>query len=370
MGQRHTKASLARWGALATAGLIAVSSAGAAQSVGQALRPDAVFTISGRVLLLAVDGNSAAVTTEVKRACARRIVVWTAPKRRSTTVKPGILGCSGDGISRLAVGGGRVAWIEQGGGNNLEMSLMTASLAGGTMKQLEFVTNGDRAGADPAGGWVGQLFGAGSLLAYNRWTQVCDKPADQECGEKDPQLRLTNQKLVRIASGRRVVVTRGTDAYPLTAVGGGRLAVEAAGGVAIRAASGAQVATVPPADASARAVALSKTRLAIERTLMLDLYNPGTGAAEKSLPLGAAASLRLADVTSKLALLRGPHRLVLVRLSDGRRLSFPLRPGAAATLVGGRLTAAGLFYAYNTRSSSRPGRIVFEPMGKLLARFY
>src|SRR5437763_817376 len=222
MGQRCAKASLARWGSLATVGLIAVSLAGAAQSFGQALRPDAVFTISGRVLLLAADGNSAAVTTEVKRACARRIVVWTAPERRSTSVKPGILGCSGDGISRLAVGGGRVAWIEQGGGNNLEMSLMTASLGGRTMKQLEFVTNGDRAGADPAGDWVGQLFGAGSLLAYNSWTQVCDKPADQECGEKDPRLRLTNQKLVRIASGRRVVVTRGTDAYPLTAVGGGR----------------------------------------------------------------------------------------------------------------------------------------------------
>jgi hypothetical protein len=89
----------------------------------------------------------------------------------------------------------------------------------------------------------------------------------------------------------------------------------------------------------------------------------------KSLPLGAAAPLRLADVTSGLALLRGPHRLVLVRLSDGKRISFPLRAGPAATLVGGRLTETGLFYAYNANSASLPGRIVFEPMGKLLARF-
>ena len=70
-------------------------------------------------------------------------------------------------------------------------------------------------------------------------------------------------------------------------------------------------------------------------------------------------------MTSKLALLRGPHRLVLVRLSDGKRISFPLR-GAAATLVGARLTDAGLFYAYNVRGS---GQIVFEPTGRLLARF-
>src|SRR5438067_8055216 len=179
MGQRCAKASLARWGTLATVGLIAVSLAGAAQSFGQALRPDAVFTISGRVLLLAADGNSAAVTTEVKRACARRIVVWTAPERRSTSVKPGILGCSGDGVSRIAVGGGRVAWIEQGGGNNLELTVMAAKLAGGGVKQFEFATNGDRAGEYPTGDWVGQLLGGGPLLAYNSWTQICDKPAGQ-----------------------------------------------------------------------------------------------------------------------------------------------------------------------------------------------
>src|SRR5207248_1619419 len=183
----------ARWGALAPVGLIALFLAGAAQSFGAA-SPDAVFSTRGRVGMLAADGNHAAVTTIAKGGCGR-IVVWTAPGNQTTRLKPGILGCSGDGISRLAVGGGRVAWIEQGGGNNLEMSLMTASLGGRTMKQLEFVTNGDRAGADPAGDWVGQLFGAGSLLAYNSWTQVCDKPADQECGEKDPRLRLTNQKL-------------------------------------------------------------------------------------------------------------------------------------------------------------------------------
>jgi hypothetical protein len=243
------------------------------------------------------------------------------------------------------------------------MTVMEAKLSGGARKQLEFVTNGDRAGGDPTGDWVGRLLGSGSLLAYNSWTQTCDRRGDQECGHNDPFLRLTNEKLVRIADGRRLVITPA--AYPLLAVGGGRMAVGTAGAVSIRAANGAQVATVSDAAGTARAVALSKTRLAIERTLTLDLYNPATGAAVKSLPLGSAASLRLVDVSSRLALLRGPHRLVLVRLSDGKQISFPLGSGAAATLMGGRLTEAGLFYAYNARS----GRIVFEPMGKLLARW-
>jgi len=145
------------------------------------------------------------------------------------------------------------------------------------------------------------------------------------------------------------------------------MAVAGADALTIRAASGAQVATVPGADMRTR-VALSTTRLAIERTSALDLYNPATGAALKSLPLGSAAALRLADVSSRLALLRGAHRLVLIRFSDGKSISFPLRRAAAATLVGARLTEAGLFYTYNIRGAS-PGRIVFEPMGKLLARF-
>ena len=91
---------------------------------------DAVFSIHGRVTLLAADGNRAAVATRVKHGCGR-IVVWTASGSRSMRVKPGLLGCSGDGVSELAVGGGRVAWIEEGGGNNLEMTVMAAKLSGG-----------------------------------------------------------------------------------------------------------------------------------------------------------------------------------------------------------------------------------------------
>jgi len=369
MATHRTKASLTRWGTFAPIGLIAVFLTGAPQAADQSVRgvPDAVFSTQGRITILAADGNRAAVTTRVKRACGRRIVVWTAPGKRSTSLKPGILGCAGDGISDLAVGGGQVAWIEQGGGNNLEMTVMASPLTGGVRKQFEFATNGDRAGGDPTGDWVGRLFGGGAQLAYNRWTDVCDRPAGEECGENDPQLRRADQKLIRIAAGRRAIVVTGPPAYPLVAVGGGRMAVAGAGILTIRSASGAEVATVPNAGLDSR-VALSTTRLGIARTSTLDLYNPATGAAVKSLSLGSAAALRLADVSSRLALLRGSHRLVLIRLSDGKPISFPLRTGAAATLVGARLTEAGLFYAYNTRGAL-PGRIVFEPMGKLLARF-
>lgn len=374
MARRRPRSVVARWRSLAPLGLVAVFLIGAAdQQVEQAdaaqARPDVALSIRGRVTMLAADGNRVAVATTVKRACGRRIVAWSAPGRGSASVKPGILGCAGDGISQLAVGGDRVAWIEQGGGNSLEMAVMAAGLTGGAAKELDFATNGDRAGGDPSGDWVGRLLGGGPLVAYNRWTLVCDRPEVEGCGHKDPQLRLADEQLIRIAAGHRDVVLRGSAAYPLIAVGGGWMAVAGPGALTIRATSGAQVATVPTPGGAGRSVALSKTRLAIQLASTLDLYNPATGAAVKSLPLGAAESLRLADVTSRVALLRGPHRFVLVRLSDGKRISFPLRSGAAATLAGARLTEAGLFYAYNTRSALLPGRIAFEPAGKLLARF-
>jgi hypothetical protein len=361
--RRRLQARVTPWGALVC--LVAVVSTGAAQSFAAASQADAVVSVQGRITLIAADGNHVAVTTTVKRACARRIVVWSAPGRSSVSMKPGILGCAGDGVTQLAVGGGRVAWIEQGGGNSLEMVVMAAGITRGGRKQFEFATNGDRASGDPSGQWVGQLLGGGSLVAYNRWTQVCDRPEVESCGHKDPQLRLTGQELIRIAAGRRAVLLRGPAAYPLVAVGGGWMAVARSDALTIRSASGAQVATVATPGGNRRLVTLSTTRLAVETASTLDLYDPATGARGKSLSLGPAAALPFAGVTSKLALLRGPHRLVLVRLRDGKRISFPLR-GAAATLVGGRLTEAGLFYAYNVRGS---GRIVFEPAGKLLARF-
>jgi hypothetical protein len=346
-------------------GLTAVLLTVTSQAAGR-LQPDAVFSVRGRITILAADGNRGAVSTRVKPGCGR-IVVWTPPGKNAVRVKPGILGCAGDGVTQLAVGAGRIAWLEQGGGNDLEMSLTSAGLRGGVAKQIQFATNGDRAGGDPTGSWLGQLTGAGSLLAYNSWTQVCDKPSDQECGERDPQLRLMNQKLVRVVNGRRIVVARGAAAYPLAAAGGGRMAVVTANAVTIRGATGAQIVTILAAG-TVRGVALSQTGLAIEKTATLDLYNPVTGTPGKSFPLGEAASLQLAGVNSKLALLRGPHRLVVVRLRDGKRISFPLRARAAATLVGARLTESGLFYAYNT-SGPLPGRIVFEHEETLFARF-
>lgn len=334
-------------------------------------RPPAVLSTRGPIVQLAADGNRVAVITAGIGGACDRVVVWTAPGRKAKSFKPGYLGCEGDGLGDLAVGGGQVAWIERGGGNFLELQVRVTDLSGRAARLVEAAHNGARAAGNASGQWVGHLLGGGPLLAYNSWTVVCDTPPDHGCAPYQPwEFHLTDHRLVRISAGRRLRVKSGPASYPLSAVGGGRMAVESAGAVTVLAANGSAVASVPAVDGNPpRAIALSRTRLAVARTFTLDLYDPATGTAAKSISLGPAAALELAGVNSKLALLCGPRRLVLIRLGDGKLISLPLRSGAQTRVEGARLTDAGVFYAYDTPRASAKGRIVFEPTGKLLARF-
>jgi hypothetical protein len=148
------------------------------------------------------------------------------------------------------------------------------------------------------------------------------------------------------------------------------MAVVEGGAVRVLAPSGVIVASAPdPAGDPARAVALNASRLGVERSFSLDLYNPRTGEKATSVGLGAAAALRLAGINSKLALLRGPRRLVLVRLVDGRLASLPLLSQTGQPLVDVRLTNAGLFFAYNVKKTAQKGRVAFVSTATLLRRF-
>jgi hypothetical protein len=317
--------------------------------------------------LLAADGGRAAVVTaRDKRACGP-VVVWTPSRRPIRSFKRGYLGCAGDRVGELALSDRQVAWIEEGGGNNLELTVMLANLTGRSARQVDYESNGDRAGGDPTGDWVGQLQGGGSVLAYNAWEVGCAHP--NPYGDCD-WVSVGKRHLVQLSSGRRRVVRSGTDAYPLAAVGGSRMAVAVEGAVHVYGPTGAVVTSVPdPSGDPARAVALSTSRLAIERTFGLDLFSPTSGARTRSLGLGPAAGLRLAAVSSRLALLRGPRRIVLVRLADGKLTSLPLVSPTGQPLVDVKLTDAGLFFAYNVKKTAKKGRVAFVSTAALLRRF-
>jgi hypothetical protein len=355
-----------RYAAVAVVGLgalIAAAAHGAASSQTVRVLPKTVFR-TDRITQLAASGSRAAVVANPRRGCGR-IVVWTAPGRRASHFALGALGCAGDGVDELALGGGEVAWTELGGGNDLELTVMAGRLPRGRTKQLDYEVNGDRAGGDPTGGWVGHLVGSGSSLAYNRWEVKCDRPAGEECGDGgDPKARVTDEQLLRIGAAGTTIVGGGPDVYALAAAGGGRFAVVRSDGVATLTASGGVAAFVP--SAAPRAVGLTTDALVLEHATTLDLYDPADGVLEKSLPLNSAAPLKLVGVTARLALLRDKHRLVLLRLADGAEVTLSL---AVPPLVDARVTDAGLFYAYNLRTRRSPGRIGFVPTAALLRAF-
>lgn len=348
--------------------LVAGAARGADPSRAKAIRarPRAVFA-TDKVLKLAANGPRAAVVTKRRRGCGQ-VVVWTAPRRRVTRFGLGELGCHFDGVDELALGGGQVAWTEMGGGNDLELTLMTGRLPRGRKKQLEYQVNGDRAGEDPTGGWVGNIVGSGASLAYNVWEVACGRPAGESCYKGDPKLRVTNQRLYRVVAGAKTLTATGDDIYALAATGGGRFAVVRTDGVGTIGADGERDAFVPEPPQAVRAVRLTGSALILEKAHSLELRDPGNGTLTKSIPLGSAP-LDLVGATEHYALLHTGTRTDLVRLADGATAAVELPPAALRSLVDVRLTDAGLFYAYNLAKGRTPGRVGFVPARALVASF-
>ncbi len=342
----------------------------------KAAQPGTVFFTRGKVMRLAANGNRvAALTTHIANS-NDRILVWTAPgstfARINTSVNSARPSAGFESVNQLALGGGSVAWVEAAGGNYTDNSVYAAPRAGGPATSIDFVTHGGASG-NPGGDYVGQLFGQGPLLFYNSWS-VCGDDFDPNDPNCPVYGQISGEKLLRISAGLRTVVISGPGAYRLAAVGGGRLALvaTATGVVTVATPAGALVATVPAvAGDPPRAVALSATHLLVERAHTIDSYNPATGALLASIPHGTPASLKLVGVNASMALLLGPRRLDLIRLSDNQRITLPLPAAALACAcpTDAKLTDAGLFYAYNVPSATAKGRIVFVPTVKLLARF-
>jgi hypothetical protein len=350
--------------------------------------PNTKLAIPGRLIAkLAAGGNRVAAMTTLKNGSCGRVVVWTTPGRKARSLNTS--GCSRDCARRpktslclpivcragtacvdeLALGGGYIAWLIRSGGNSLELRVMAAKLPAGWPKQLDVAVSGAGAAGDPNGSYLGQLLGGGALLAYNAWAKCLEEEGDPPCPPVDPETGFTQESLVRVVAGRRRVVKNGPGSYRLAAVGGGRLAVESIGTVTVLSPAGARSATIPAAIGDpVRALAMSGARIALQRKSTLELHDATTGAEVESLPLGSAAALPLVGINAKLALLAGPRRLVLVRLSDGS-LTILSPPSGVARFVDAKLAEGGLFYAYNAPGRASSGRIVFEANAKVLRRF-
>jgi hypothetical protein len=269
--------------------------------------------------------------------------------------------------SDVAVGGGHIAWVEEPFCGNSEgcMDVFESRLSGGRRHRLNEVVNDCGAGpCDPGGTWVENLLGGGPLIAWNDSTIACTRNCE-EGQDFEAQWSVRSQQLRRFYRGRSASVRQDSADHPLLAVGGGWMALQVGSRVVVLKRSGARVSSVSAPDALS--AALSRTQLGVAGRSALSLYDPANGHLRKTIALGPNAALELDGITPRLAVLRGSHSLVLVRLRDGALVFVPLSSKAAQGLADAQLTSAGLFYAYST--SGRGGRVVFEPTARLLARF-
>ena len=318
------------------------------------------------VTKLAADGaRIAALTSASVGPCseprAKRILVWADLQHaaRQFTTRT----C----VDELALGAGRVAWIQRSCGNSCDLTVEVVPPGGRKPQAIDFVNNGNGAAEDPNGSYVGHLLGAGTALAFNSWLVCSANNPDRlggPCPAKDPATGFATERLIRIAPTPTSVLKSGVGAYALAAAADGRFAVTAGSKVAIVASNGktncsATTSAIPP-----HGVALIPTTLLVESALALDLYDATTCAKRRSLPLGPAAQLTLAGANAQIALLSGSGRIVLARLTDGKQIALPV-----AGAVDAKLTQAGLFYAYNTPKRTLKGHVVFAPTASLTALF-
>ncbi len=324
-------------------------------AVGAHASPTASLTLPAAPPIVRADGDvvAAVVPGNRKGRCAQ-IVLWRlghAPVTIKTIVQCDSDSIGLDSVAELALATQTVAWQETNGGNNLELSISTATLTHPKERVVSYVENGGGAAGDPAGDHTGDLVGHGRLLAYASWTQ-CDQAGGdyaRACGSGlpdvyDQALRATRGRVLR--AGPSVLDPVWTDGHAILIQhadrtlllvgprGGGIRAFPAMPGLADAVFQGSQLVT------------LAGTSLTV--------WNARTGAKMRSFALPPGKRV-LQDLDRGIAVLGSNGTTLLVRLSDGRRATF-------AHAARAQLEDAGLFFA-----SGRTLR--FVPMSAVVHAF-
>jgi len=298
------------------------------------------------LVVVAVPGNR-------KGRCAE-IELWRVG-HEPATIKT-IAQCDNDGVGLdavvdLAVAGQTVAWQETNGGNNLEISISTATLAHPKEHDVSYVENGGGAAGDPAGDWTGALVGHRSLLAYASW-KACDPAGGgyaRPCATGSPDIY--EQVLHRIGGG---TILRGPDGFAPVWTDGATILVRHAGGALVLVdAHGHVVRRFAPVPGLIGAAVDGSQLVTLTRTA-LAVWNARTGAAVGSFRLPPATRV-LEDVDGGIAVLGSHGTTHLIRLSDGRGATF-------ARAAHAQLEPQGLYYAAGSR-------LVFVPRSSVVERF-
>lgn len=350
--------------------LLAAATAAALGSAGSAA-PVKTRTLAtgGPVVALSADGSRIAVATAGLRAACDRIVLWNAPARTTTrwsahTNCPGGATSGGQHLTEVALAGTRVLWVESASGNDQDLSLWSAA-PGHKATMLAFASNGNGAGGDPAGDYLGRVHADGTLAAFNTWT-ICERIHRAAIPPPlCPPGATAHQTLWRVTAGGKQALRRNADTTYVAAVDAGRIAVQHANGsVTLFSASGAPLAQIGIPGGRFAGLALSGKQLAVIRNGSLEVYSTATGALTKRIALLSTPAPTLRDLDAGLAVYTAGRTVHVVKVATGRNRAW----ATPTTAVGAQLETTGLWYAYNLATGSARGRVPFVPRAQVAAR--
>jgi hypothetical protein len=337
-----------------------------------------VFGVHGTITHIAADGKRVALAVLVGKGSCDRIVTWNVKTKGFTRTKAGTH-CPGSetavqpGIVEVALGNNRLVWIEQAGGNLLDTTVEMARIDQPKPIMLAFAENGNGAGGpDDSGGHLADVFGDGSLIAYDGW-HVCMEllpgsdpgavvsacPTTSTTGSQVPEY--SKETLWELVNGHRSVVRTGPSAVRLVAVDAGRLAVVHGDAATVYASSGAPIRSWSISGPPPARGALSGHLLALSVPGMLTVYDLATGAVRKTIAIPKAEVLR--DLQGPTAVLVAGRRVHALNVLTGKGFAFTA-PGAAP--VDAQMESSGLFYSY-TLPRNR-GAVAFRPLAWVTSR--
>ena len=273
----------------------------------------------------------------------------------------------------VALAGTRAAWLHLDGGNTLETTMNTATVAHPSPATIAFGASSE--GGD--GQFPGEPFGDHSLLVFSVENR-CDADAVLNQGPGAPNQCPPGRK-TGFVTGSTVWRLPGTERCPgagystpppsgalhcsrvatedgelsVLALDGGRIVVQAESGLRLLSARGS---VLQEFDVRARSAQLSGDRLAIRTADAVEVYDTTSGLRTARFP--AASALRLQDLDHDILVTASGASVMLRRLGDGRTTS--IRTGRIALA---QLESSGLFVAGDRRVTFTSMRDVLRRLG-------
>jgi Tol biopolymer transport system component len=368
--RRPTARLVTPWGAVYGAGSWRPNGATAARLGRRPVAPLPSETVSpsafrpgtGPISELAADGGLAAVVVNAgRRGICAGIEAWQPARRRFARLE---LEACGDNGARyqpahgLAVAGAHVAWLQVNGGNDLETSVVTATLGGSAPVALGL----ENADGSDLGDIAGEPAGGDGLLVFTVSYRCDHDPYDSKCPPGRKTGDLVQATIWRLGGRMRcggdqygpkrcTLVAQADGALSVLAAGSGRIAARTDDGVRLLTATGKVVRDllVP-----ARAAALSGNRLALRTADAVEVYDTASG--ERTDRFAVPKAVTLADLEGDILVTASRTTVTLRKLGNGHTAVFTTTGRAKAALEPPGLYLAG------TR------RVTFTPMREVLRR--